>query len=354
MRTFKSFFLVFLFGSSMSSCDMKYENILCSEVFKPEQFHLSKAVATIISDFYTKKGPYFHVIDSVSEASQNKFKDIVTEVLRNFNITVQIEDIKKEFKKQKTKRFSVLIFTDSAESFMHFYSKLSTSDFKLRRFFTIVFIEEIMSLETKSIFDLIWKKLMTNVNIIMPRSNETIDLFTFLPFNEINKCGDTTPIKINTFDKNLMKWNNNDFHPHKTRNMQNCPLTIGCSVGSCEPSLMVRNDSNGNLEVYGIEKDIFKEFARQLNFKPTFEIHGKSPGILLANGTATGKQSYFLKFFLTTFVAGLMKKLIERRVDVGIGFISLQYLRNLFLSETKPYAAVPLAIVSFFYSRLFK
>lgn len=40
-----------------------------------------------------------------------------------------------------------------------------------------------------------------------------------------------------------------------------------------------------------------------------------------------------------------MKKLIDNEVDIGIGLISLQYVRSLFLSETKPYASIALAIV---------
>lgn len=42
-----------------------------------------------------------------------------------------------------------------------------------------------------------------------------------------------------------------------------------------------------------------------------------------------------------------MQSVVKGKVDVGIGFISLQYVRTLFLSETKPYASIPLAIVSF-------
>lgn len=266
------------------------ENILGTKVNDiAEESHLLKAVVNIISEFYTVKGSYFHVINSVSNVNQDEFDDIITEVLKNSNFTVQIEDVKENFRKQKNKRFSVLIFTDSVDSFMKFYSKFSSQDFKLRRFFTVIFIEEIKNSETKLMFQYFWKLFIKNVNVIMRHKNGTIDLFTFLPFNESNKCGDTTPVKINSFDKHLMKWDSNAFHPIKSRDMHKCPLIIGCAVGTCEPSLMTRNDSNGNVEVYGIEKDIFMEFSRQLNFEAKFEIHGRSPGLLFENGSASGK-----------------------------------------------------------------
>lgn len=52
---------------------------------------------------------------------------------------------------------------------------------------------------------------------------------------------------------------------------------------------MLRNDSNGNLELYGIEKDIFDEFSKMLNFKIKVEFHGIFSGFIFENGSATGK-----------------------------------------------------------------
>jgi hypothetical protein len=45
-------------------------------------------------------------------------------------------------------------------------------------------------------------------------------------------------------------------------------------------------------------------------------------------------------------IAGLMEKVMQDKVDVAIGFISLQYVRAMFLSETRPFAYAALGIVS--------
>lgn len=256
-----------------------------------QESQLSQSVFNIINEFYTLKGPYFHVINSVSDDKQEKFKDMITEVYKNVEIANQIEDVKRNFTKQLRKRFSILIFADSLESFMNVFSKLSSSDFKFRRFLTVILIEEISLTEVETIFSLFWQKFITNVNLIVQHNNGTIDLLTFLPFNNrTNQCGDTTPVLINSFDNNLRKWKSNIFHPAKAHNMQKCPLIIGCSVGTNEPSLMARNDSKGNVEIYGIEKSIFDELSRQLNFNPKFEIKGSSPGLLFENGSASGEE----------------------------------------------------------------
>lgn len=246
------------------------------------------AVANIVHVYYTTKSSYTNVINSVSERNQQQFKDIVTGVLKNFDTTVQIEDVKHILKKEERKRFSVLIFIDSTDSFMKYYSKFSLQNFKFQRYFTVILVIDFNVSEIQLIFDLFWKKFIKNVNLIIRHNNGTIDLFTFLPFNETNKCGNTTPLKINQFDKGQLKWKSDQFFPLRVRDMQKCPLIIGCAVGTGEPALMMRNDSNGNEEIYGIEKDIFMELAWQLNFEPKFEVHGTSPGIFFENGTSAG------------------------------------------------------------------
>jgi hypothetical protein len=96
------------------------------------------------------------------------------------------------------------------------------------------------------------------------------------------------PMKMNSFDRERMQWEHQEFNTKKLSNLNNCPLIIGCSIGTGEPSIMAKNSSNGAAEIQGIEKDIWMEFSRQFNFQPVFEVHGQFPGLLDENGTATG------------------------------------------------------------------
>lgn len=252
---------------------------------------LSQAVVEIINNFYAHKGSYFHIVKAVQASQNYECNEIISSVLRNVansNLTTIIETNKERHKVvNNRKRSSVFLFTDSLESFRNFYKMFSSLHFKIRRFFTVVVIDKVDRLELEIILNSFWTISIRNVNVIMRNDDGVIDLFTFLPFNK-EKCGDTRPIAINRFDKNLNKWKSTFFFSKKIGNLHQCPFIIGCSVGSGAPSIMSRNSSAENVEIYGIEKDIWDEFSRLFNFQPIYEIHGQFPGLLYENGTATG------------------------------------------------------------------
>lgn len=262
---------------------------------KQSEFSVSQPAAQIITGFYMSKGTSFHVVRAVASFNKQLCNDIVSEVLQNVSdvIATAIENFNEMEKANGRKKFSVIIFTDSVKSIIKFQTKFSSQNFKFRRFFTIVLIRPLTNSDLKSIFELFWNIFVKNVNIIMMNEIGTADLFTFIPFSE-NKCGDTTPLIINTFDKDLVRWKRDEFHPVKTSNLHNCPILITGGVSASEPALMTRYDSKGNIEVYGSEKDIFLELSRILNFEPKFEIFGSFPGLVFENGTSSGKLSFHL------------------------------------------------------------
>lgn len=111
---------------------------------------------------------------------------------------------------------------------------------------------------------------------------------------------------------------------------------------------MARNHSNGTLEIYGIEKEIFMEFSRRLNFTPIFEPHGLFPGMLLENGTATGlwntifdalmfrsgtRKNIICNFFQVLFSYGLRKynfTLEPRKLSkLSLNFLVIEFTNNL-------------------------
>lgn len=252
---------------------------------------LSESVAQIIKIFYKTKGSYFHIIKSTENSNENLFNDVITEVLKKVGeaeIASMIENDENLKMFKDMKRFSVIIFLDSIESFNKFFLEVSGANFKLRRFFTLVLIKSLDLVELEMIFDSFWNMFIMNVNIIMTSDTGDVDLFTFIPFND-QKCGDTKPVKTNSFDYNQMKWRSSEIHLKKTRNLHKCPIVVGAGVGSAEPYLMVRKDSKGFEEIYGIERTFFDELSMKLNFTPKYEIHGNYPGSVFLNGTAVGK-----------------------------------------------------------------
>ena len=262
---------------------------------EPSDSQLSQSVSQLIRKFYTRKGSSFHVVRAVEPFNNHLCNDIISEILHNVSDTIPkgIESFNQMVNAKNRKKFSVIIFTDSLKSLIKFFEKFTSPNYKFRRFFSVVLIEYMKHSEIESIFKLFWKLLIRNVNLIMMNDNGTVALFTFMPFNE-RKCGDTSPLIINTFDKDLMKWVHDEFHPVKTRNLYQCPLIITGAALTAEPSFMIRNDSNGNIEMYGSEKDIFLELSKKLNFAPIFEAFGSFPGLVFENGTSTGNFLNFL------------------------------------------------------------
>lgn len=289
----------------------------------------AKSVEDVVKDFYAGKGANLNIIRAVDKLNEFWLGDIISIILKtveNSKMEVTIEDyfVVKQMKDRK--RWSVFIFIDSLGSFEKFYPKLSSNSFKFRRFTTVVAIKSLSDDNVETIFKMFWKLLIKNVNLVMRNSsNDIVELFTFIPF-QVGKCGDSKPKKINSFET---KWESQAFHLRKVDNFYQCPIVIGAASGSSEPAVMGRLDSKGQVELYGVEIDIFKELGRIFNFKPMFEAHGVFPGLVFENGTATG----------------LMRKAIDGEVDAAIGLISLQLTRTLFLSDSKAYATIPLAMI---------
>lgn len=252
---------------------------------------LSLAAAEIVKDFYSTKGSYFHINRAVVEENRYLLDEIITELLRYLeftNLSTMIEvnhELNSELK--NFKRFSVLIFIDSIESFNRFFSLFSPSNFNLRRHFTIIALKELQHHDLRMIFDALWTRSVKKVNIICMNSSGTIELITFFPFTK-DSCRNIEPIKISIFNLKLLTWTNKKFYPYKTKNLHKCSLKIGCAVGTGEPYTLAREDSKGNIEVQGIEREIMTDVSKLLNFEPKFEMHGTFPGLLYENGTATG------------------------------------------------------------------
>lgn len=164
----------------------------------------------------------------------------------------------------------------------------------------------------------------------MANSNKTINLYTFLPFKDSLNCDDTTPIIISTFDASKGKWSNsNNFYNRKTNDLMKCPIRIGTAAVSSEPGIMFRKLENGDIEIYGVEKDIFDEFAKKINFTTDYIPYFNGVGSVYPNGTGFG----------------VLGNILNNDIDIGIGFVSLQYTRTLFLGVSHYYRIDNLMLV---------
>lgn len=252
---------------------------------------LANAIFKILEDFYQFKSPTATFVRVIQPENRRVCNDIIEEVLLKFKklqVSAEIEDSYVLKVGQIRKRFAILGFIDSTENYLEYLKSLSPERIKFRKYFTIVAIKPLTENELQSIFQSFWNAFVKSVNIINPADNSTIELYTFMPFNE-GKCGNTQPVRINIYDTDLQIWRHNVFHPtNKTANLNQCTLILGASIGTGEPYLIVQNNSKGEVKIRGIEKDIFVVFSQVFNFKIKYRVLGSSIGNLYENGTATG------------------------------------------------------------------
>lgn len=298
----KEFLIIFCFVKFTNGHDLKI---------------IAQSLTEIVNKIYLSKG-HLEITTSVDEKNSQKLFEVLNEILWKFeNLTVTIEKIESVKPLKDRRRASNVFIIDSVENFMKICQKINYDNFKMRKLFTVVNLKFLTKNEIQKIFDCFMARLIVNVNVL--NFNEfilnSVNLFTFFPFSKENSCKSTKPIKINKFTK---KWENEKFQFKKSRNMRKCPLIIGVSGRSSEPGTIVLKSPNGTLELSGIEKEIFDEFSKRLNFKADYKIFNTSVGKVFPNGTGTA----------------LLGAAIDRRIDVAIGTISLQLIRTIFLSQT--------------------
>ena len=240
-----------------------------------------------------------------------------TQVISNIKLPVYVEQGTKLLENRK-RRFFVILLINSSDEFMNFYKQMTAKSFYFHGFFITVFPKG-KSTDMEIIFSLAWSKNIYNIIIITQKSRH-IEMFTFLPFATPGKCGDLTPVKINSFDENSMKWQRKEFFPRKFKNLRGC--SIKCGVYKFEPIINVMTHDNGTAVVTGgLDVEIFNELIQTMNGKVDYTVYPTITGKIYPNLTGTG----------------LLGHAINGDVDATLAAYSLQIDRLSALSETTTY-----------------
>ena len=204
---------------------------------------------------------------SIFRAIGRGLLDIISKLLKGFDkLPFEIFDFK--FTKTKTapKPFQLaIILIESLQPLKNLFSLFVPENLNSKDFITIVTSKTLEIDKLNQIFEMAWQASVTNVSLVMTTINGSTELFTFMPFNGF-KCGDTTPVKIDSFDIDCITWKTKKIHPKSVGNLQKCPVVVAASASSAEPCAIGRFDSEGNHEIFGIERDIFEELAKIFNF----------------------------------------------------------------------------------------
>lgn len=183
-----------------------------------------------------------------------------------------------------SKSFSSFILLENESSFeKNVIQQLSPDNFYYDGNFLLFFGDQ-RQLNMTKLFNTFWKRHIFNVNLIWIK-NESVDMITFIPFSK-NGCESSKPRTLSSFNGD--SWKNREMFPNKFTNFHGCPI------------------------------DLLRGLSTMMNF--TFEIRILNEpaawGFVMENGTS----------------GGVMKKIMDKEADVGIGSFYLTLTRAKFMS----------------------
>lgn len=323
---FKEFFIIFCLSIWLANSI----NITKSEVGGVAI--IANGLSCIMRKFYSTRGSHLNIMTSVGDENRSKLNEVLEISLKSLgnSVTASIEDVKFLTLVKRRRRYSNIFIVDSIENFDKICQHVNYDNFKMRKLFTVVSIVHLSEEEMKHIFDCFMSRLIVSVNILALDKSHSLNLFTFFPFSEGEGCRNTNLVKINSFHASKNEWENQHFHPKKSRNFHNCPLVVGIALKSTEPAVIIDYDSTGKPVVSGVELEIFAELSKRLNFDLKLKIFNESVGQINANGTGNG----------------VLGRTFRKEVEVTLGLVSLQLVRTLVLSETSYYSMHALGLIS--------
>lgn len=291
---------------------------------------LSRAANEINLQLFAPKFTNVRILSSVSTKLQLKKNDLVYEIVKEIGskMKVVIEEANIVDKSLSKRGSPLIIILDSSKtSFEKIKQKLAYDNMKFRKFYLLLLIDGIFE-DVENILQVFWKFWIHNINVISEDLNGKISMHTFFPFSN-QSCGNSSKLNlINEFNTSSMKWKTENFYPEKFENLNLCSLKVA-ALSRSFPSVIVKNLTNGTKIFKGVEVDIMKEIANDLNLTTIFEAFNEV-GAFFENGSSS---------------VGILPAVYRKEVDVSIGTMSLQHERTQILSETKSFLSVPTVIV---------
>lgn len=277
---------------------------------------LNEAVLGSIECLKEKNSMNINIVKSVDQKFKRQADELISFLISNESATFTIQDLSRIPPMKEMKNSANIILIDSLQSFAKLYKNINGGNFNLNKFYLVVNLNK-RDDDAMKIFELLWLVYVYNVNIIYEVTQGKILMKTFLPFDG-QHCNNLTPITINTFDENSLRWKRLVDFPAKLSNLHKCPIRIGAFENL--PDLKVLRTKVGSAQLQGFAGEFFEELSKLLNF--SMDVHSETNiGYLYENETATG----------------MMKKLLDGDLEIILSLLSLQPLRVKFFTPTAYY-----------------
>lgn len=212
----------------------------------------------------------------------------------------------------------VVVLIDSRHSVDEFSGKISSMKVHFNTKFLMYFLRGNDFGSFENIFDMFWKKMISNVNIVSQnRPAQKVIMSTFMPFAG-GKCGQTSPTIINEFDVDTRSWRSREFYPQKFIDLQNCSINVG-TVATPSPPAVIVLKKDGKTILKGFESAILNEVSKKLNFSLNISVETELP-----------------RLYENRSAFGLFRNMLDDKIDISFTFLSLHQLRSEVFSASYP------------------
>lgn len=314
MVLFKFYLIFLLFNSSFCLSTVEKDEIEISKI--------SKCVNSIISTFFIKYG-LASVRIRVTNPKNFLEQDVSNEIIKHVNgIRYYVKGASRNVKMFNKRRSPTIIAIDSYQDF----NLVKEIILKERPKFYLLILLRGISDNVKEIASAFWKTFISDVNFLA-KNGEEFSIYSFFPFDD-GRCGDNLNFKVvNTYNPKNNSWTSSNFYPDKFHDLNHCKLKVG--VREFPPMTTVEKLSDGSKFFGGVEIKLLNELSHHINFNPDLELSSVPIGRIFSNGTANG----------------LLSVLHEKKKDMIVGSISLQWDRVTFLSPTSYSASIAIVLV---------
>lgn len=271
-----------------------------------------------------------NVVKATKDQGNFNLSDIIDELVKGSfkspEAAIRIETINIMRKKPaKRPKRCIIIFLETLEDFMEMLTKITPTLFSYQGEFVIIFVSgEVSGIE--SMFKLLWRRKISNVNILFEDEHGTVVVKTFFPFNS-NVCGDTKPSVVNQFRDGTFVNSEVPPFPDKMKNLHKCTIRVATSNNSV-PYIFAKPSSNGSYKLSGRDINLVTTLSHYLNFKIDYVFVGDE-GFLYDNGTA----------------GGALEMLINGKADLIVADYWLKVNRLQYIDYSMPYISQQIAFV---------
>lgn len=305
-------------------CTLKLSSLIFADLFH-EKFTKAMAEQDLIAAIDEHIVAFHHkyrVINIIkaTEGESHEVNEIVSQIFMKSggSYSIWLFNHKSISRRKFGSRKQMVVLLDGINTFRKLLRRIDSNTFKFNGRYLIVLLNDRKPGDVEEIFDALWGKFIFNVNLLYV-VEEQVKLLTFMPFRKDAKCRNSDPIpipaakpgKFRKFDELL---------PYKFQDLHGCPIKVLTYADTV--AVYKQKNQEGSVVLKGFDMELIRTLSSSMNFKLDlrFSEEPQAWGQIFSNGSAVG----------------VLRELMDKRGDIGIGnyFLKTNRLRYLGSSES--------------------